>query len=66
MLIQPKKSNLTYQDVDYQILPAAAFRNEILYIAPKALQAIPDLKLSYKNNKTTLYNNSGRPENRDC
>jgi hypothetical protein len=49
-----KEIKLNYQDVDYQISPAAAYKNEILYVAPKALQAISDLNLSYKNNKTNF------------
>ncbi len=41
-----------YQDSDYPLSPAAVFRKDILYIAPKGLQSIPDLKMTYQSNKT--------------
>jgi hypothetical protein len=44
---------LNYQGSDYSISPAAIFRKELLYVAPKALQEIADLNMTYQNNKTT-------------
>ncbi|HBE79542.1 MAG TPA: hypothetical protein DDW65_17460 [Firmicutes bacterium] len=45
---------LNYQSVDYQLIPAATFQKETLYLSPKALQEIPELNLTYKNNKTSF------------
>jgi hypothetical protein len=49
-----KEIKLSFCDVDYEIVPAPSFKNEILFIAPKVLQEIPDLRMTYKNNKTTF------------
>jgi hypothetical protein len=43
---------IQYQGTDYSMSPAAVLRKDILYIAPKNLLNIPDLKMTYQNNKT--------------
>lgn len=41
-----------YQQSDYPLSPVAVFKKDILYIAPRGLQNIPDLKITYRNTKT--------------
>ncbi len=43
---------MRYQQSDYPLSPVAVFKKDILYIAPRGLQNIPDLKITYRNTKT--------------
>jgi hypothetical protein len=44
---------IRYQESDYPLSPAVVFKKDTLYIAPKGLQSIPGLNITYQNNKTT-------------